>query len=212
MIHFDCSGWGWTRSNFWCSQNRVILVAHTTAAERERAKAAIIFCFEALLCRPIQLIISANAAGLNLLIIIPLSWHTEYWNRKLLFFCESFFHHTNTDQIENENSLTCKAFGHMHFSGDFISISVSALTTIWSLTVSSVVSGHSPALASPPYLPYWANSMEMVVPRGHPNCTYSWSQPAFWYVRRVPARRAAKGKKEQKLCVLLICRTRGKGE
>lgn len=90
---------------------------------------------------------------------------------------------------------TCKAVGHMHFSGVLISISVSELMTLPSLSVLSVVSGHKPWLCSPPYLPYCANSMEMVVPRGQLNCTYSWSQPAFWYVLRVPESRAERRSK-----------------
>lgn len=82
----------------------------------------------------------------------------------------------------------------MHFSGVSISISVPELMTFLSLSVSSVVSGQRPALPSPPYFPYCANSIDIVVPLGHPSCTYSWSQPAFWYVRRVPAKRAVKKK------------------
>lgn len=91
---------------------------------------------------------------------------------------------------------TCNAVGHMHFSGVLISISVSELMTFPSLSVFSVVSGHKPWLCSPPYFPYCANSMEIVVPRGQLNCTYSWSQPAFWYVLKVPESRAEKRRME----------------
>lgn len=86
----------------------------------------------------------------------------------------------------------------MHFSGVLISISVSELMTFPSLSVFSVVSGHKPWLCSPPYFPYCANSMEMVVPRGQLNCTYSWSQPAFWYVLKVPESRAERRSKWKK--------------
>lgn len=81
--------------------------------------------------------------------------------------------------------LTCKACGHMHFSGVLISISVPDVITLPSFCTFSVASGHKPASLFP-YFPYWTNSMEMVVPRGQVNWRYSLSQPARWYVRNVP--------------------------
>lgn len=90
--------------------------------------------------------------------------------------------------------LTWSTWGHMQLTGAFISISVPELITP-SLCVSSVISGHS---AGSPVLPYCANSMDIVVPRGQLNCTYSWSQPAVWYVLKVPDSKAAK-KWRQKL-------------
>lgn len=43
----------------------------------------------------------------------------------------------------------------------------------------------------PTVFPYWATSMDMLVPRGQLNDTISVSHPAFWYVLSVPDRRAA---------------------
>lgn len=83
----------------------------------------------------------------------------------------------------------------MHFSGVLISISVPEFMTFPSFCVFSVVSGHKPSFGSPPYLPYWANSIEIVVPRGQFNWTYSWSQPALWYVLKVPDSKAGKKRK-----------------
>lgn len=46
--------------------------------------------------------------------------------------------------------------------------------------------------------PYWAISIDMLVPRGQLNAMYSASQPAFWYVLSVPANSAVNlNEKEQ---------------
>lgn len=53
-----------------------------------------------------------------------------------------------------------------------------------------------------PFFSYCASSMDMLVPRGHPNATFSESHVVFWYVLNVPDSRAAerndkKAKKEK---------------
>lgn len=45
--------------------------------------------------------------------------------------------------------------------------------------------------------PYWAISIDMLVPRGQLNAMYSASQPAFWYVLSVPASNAVNKQKEK---------------
>lgn len=93
----------------------------------------------------------------------------------------------------------------MHFSGVLISISVPDVIIFESFCVFSVVSGHI-AGSLFPYFPYCTNSIEIVVPRGQVNWRKSWSQPARWYVRKVPDSSAAM-KRNQKEKVLLIYRT-----
>lgn len=50
-----------------------------------------------------------------------------------------------------------------------------------------------------PFFSYCASSMDMLVPRGHPNDTFSESHVVFWNVRNVPDNRAMEKGEEKKM-------------
>lgn len=61
-----------------------------------------------------------------------------------------------------------------------------------------------------PFFSYCANSMDMLVPRGHASVTFSESHVVFWYVLNVPDSKAAERNNKRKKKLLYVLFTLGK--